>query len=76
MEMIGIDLWAKSYVVLNNDCVICTENTIDYIKEQMAQQSEITLTIATWVKDITTIVKKTDIQGYYRKEEKKLVTMP
>lgn len=72
MNMIGIDLWAKTYVVLKNEQVICTENTMDYIKEQMTQQSEekITLTVATWLKDITISLKKTDIDGYYRKEEK------
>ena len=71
MEMIGIDLWTKTYVVLKNQKVICTENTVDYIEQQMMQQDEekIVLTIASWVKDITRIVKKTDIQGYYRKEK-------
>lgn len=72
MNMIGIDLWAKTYVVLKNQKVICTENTVDYIEQQMMRQGEeeIILTVATWLKDITISLKKTDIDGYYRKEEK------
>lgn len=72
MEMIGIDLWTKTYVVLKNQKVICTENTVDYIEQQMMQQDEekIVLTIASWVKDITVSVKKADIDNYFTEREK------
>ena len=40
MEMIGIDLWAKTYVVLKNQKIICTENTLDYIEQQMMRKDE------------------------------------
>lgn len=77
MEVIGIDLWAKTYVVLKNQKVICTENTLDYIEQQMKRKSEkeIKLTVASWVKEIMISVKKTDIEDYYKKEEKNLVAM-
>lgn len=78
MEVIGIDLWAKTYVVLKNQKVICTENTLDYIEQQMKRKSEkeIKLTVASWVKEIMISVKKTDIEDYYKKEEKSLVAIP
>lgn len=74
MNMIGIDLWTESYVVLKDKQVICTENTVDYIEQQMNRQAEeeITLTVASWVKDITIILKKSDIVRYYSKEEKSM----
>ena len=77
MEVIGIDLWTNTYVVLKNKKVICTENTVDYIEQQMKRktQKEIKLTVASVVNDITISVKKTDIEDYYKKEEKNLVAM-
>ena len=72
MEMIGIDLWAKTYVVLKNQKVICTENTLDYIEQQMMRKDEekITLTLSSWLHNIQLPVKKTDIESYYSKGEK------
>ena len=72
MEMIGIDLWTKTYVVLKNQKVICTENTVDYIEQQMMWQDEeeIILTVNSLVKDITIPVKKVDIDNYFTEGEK------
>lgn len=72
MEMIGIDLWAKTYVVLKNQKIICTENTLDYIEQQMMRKDEekITLTLSSWLHNIQLPVKKTDIESYYSKGEK------
>ena len=72
MEMIGIDSWAKTYVVLKNQKVICTENTLDYIEQQMMRKDEekITLTLSSWLHNIQLPVKKTDIESYYSKGEK------
>ena len=71
MNMIGIDLWTKSYVVLKDKQVICTENTVDYIEQQMQQNGErITLTVASWLKEITISLKKSSIDSYYAKGER------
>ena len=72
MEMIGIDLWAKTYVVLKNQKIICTENTLDYIEQQMMRKDEekITLTLSSWLHNIQLPVKKTYIESYYSKGEK------
>ena len=72
MEMIGIDLWAKTYVVLKNQKIICTENNLDYIEQQMMRKDEekITLTLSSWLHNIQLPVKKTDIESYYSKGEK------
>lgn len=72
MEMIGLDLGVETYVVLKNQNVICTENTVDYIEQQMIREDEekITLTLSSWVNNMPRTVKKTDIESYYSKGEK------
>ena len=72
MEMIGLDLGVETYVVLKNQNIICTENTVDYIEQQMKREDEdkIVLTISSWVNNIQKPVKKTDIESYYAKGEK------
>lgn len=72
MNMIGIELWTETYVVLRNKKVICTENTVEYLEEQMKHQDveDVVLTVASWVKDITVSVKKADIDNYFTEREK------
>ena len=74
MEMIGIDLWTKTYVVLKDERVICTENTLEYLEQEMKRkdEDEILITVASCLNGIAFSVKKAYIEDYFKKGEKSL----
>lgn len=68
MNKIGLEVFANSMVKLKNVHLIYVEDDIKSIEQRMQNSDEeITLTIASRIKDITISVKKADIQNVQKK---------
>ncbi len=68
MNKIGLEVFANSMVKLKNVHLIYVEDDIKSIEQRMQNSDEeITLTIASRIRDITISVKKADIQNVQKK---------
>mgnify|MGYP004548714825 CR=1 FL=1 len=68
MNKIGLEVFANSMVKLKNVHLIYVEDDIKSIEQRMQNSDEeITLTIASRIKDIAISVKKADIQNVQKK---------